>query len=715
MLNSIKLTNFRRHRELQVDFGAGLTVIRALNEQGKSTLLEAVSYALFGVKALRDSLDKCVTWGEPDRSLKVELDVTVDGVTYKVTRSKVGAQIDYEGGTVTGQNEVSSFVARLFKVDAGAAARLTMSNQNEIRGALEAGPKATTELIERLAEFSQLDDLIETMQEQLVLGAPTAIEANLANAKETLERAEAVLAGSNGAQLTDFERSIERLKDVEAQSRIARDSAGQLATQAGANLTSARQGERTRATLLEAMHRASANVESRHEDLRRHTVLPAPKDYGVRLETLQALAQSQREAIRRNNGLQRSYDAVAHALSAPAESVEGSVPELQNRLDHLIAADRQAELEISTLNGDIRLQEAALLHGSCSFCGKDFSDVPEVATRNAKTAQKLAAAKLELTRLQGLRTAFYAESTVLKPLLRQCESVLSLHAAYPEVTAVVGGRLPIHLKWTAEDPSVPLPDPRTAEAEIEDLKSAQRDHEVTKQRLADMQATLARDEAALKAAEAALAAHPASAVDMAQVEAEDQAARDALEAARQAHRDAERALDREELAYAEAKRAIERAAADVEGAKENITRFEKQLKTLEFNNALLKRVRQVRPLISDKLWNVVLSAVSSYFSEIRGVPSTVTKVADGFEVDGHSITSLSGSTLDALGLAIRVALVRTFLPTAPFLILDEPAAAMDDGRTENMLGFLSRCGFGQILMCSHEDVSESVADHIITL
>ena len=39
----------------------------------------------------------------------------------------------------------------------------------------------------------------------------------------------------------------------------------------------------------------------------------------------------------------------------------------------------------------------------------------------------------------------------------------------------------------------------------------------------------------------------------------------------------------------------------------------------------------------------------------------------------------------------------------------------DDDRTELMLGFLVTCGFPQTLLVTHEDISESVADNIITI
>jgi ABC-type transport system involved in cytochrome bd biosynthesis fused ATPase/permease subunit len=93
----------------------------------------------------------------------------------------------------------------------------------------------------------------------------------------------------------------------------------------------------------------------------------------------------------------------------------------------------------------------------------------------------------------------------------------------------------------------------------------------------------------------------------------------------------------------------------------------------------------------------------------------VTKDGDGFKVNGKSIDGLSGSTKDILGLAIRLALVRVFLPHAPFLILDEPSAACDDQRTEAMMGFLVSVGFDQMLVVTHESTSEQIASSLIEM
>jgi ATPase subunit of ABC transporter with duplicated ATPase domains len=200
-----------------------------------------------------------------------------------------------------------------------------------------------------------------------------------------------------------------------------------------------------------------------------------------------------------------------------------------------------------------------------------------------------------------------------------------------------------------------------------------------------------------------------------QAQTELDAARDATRAARDAVEEARRGLDAHTRALADQQAAYTRAVEEIKRVSERLGTLQAQLVELEFNNALLKKVRTCRPLLADKLWTLVLAASSSYFSDIRGVKSRVTKTSDGFQIDGHPVSSMSGSTLDALGLAIRVALVRTFLPSSPFLVLDEPSSAMDGDRTGNMLGFLSRAGFQQIILCSHDPLSESVCDNLITL
>ena len=146
-----------------------------------------------------------------------------------------------------------------------------------------------------------------------------------------------------------------------------------------------------------------------------------------------------------------------------------------------------------------------------------------------------------------------------------------------------------------------------------------------------------------------------------------------------------------------------------------VSRYTEELKAARQANALLKALRTVKPQLANQVWQTVCSTVSHYFSLMRNQPSVVSKEAAGFAVDGHDTESLSGSTLDILGLAIRIALTKTFMPTCRFLLLDEPFAASDAERTAQALGFISSVGFDQVVIITHEDATEAVADNLITI
>ena len=133
------------------------------------------------------------------------------------------------------------------------------------------------------------------------------------------------------------------------------------------------------------------------------------------------------------------------------------------------------------------------------------------------------------------------------------------------------------------------------------------------------------------------------------------------------------------------------------------------------HNELIRKLRSARPEIASKMWGTVLGAISRYFSQIRGEQSVVTRDADGFKVNGRSVAGLSGSTNDALGLAIRMALSKLFLPGVPLLFLDESFSGCDGNRELAGVGTLAGAGFSQVLLVTHSNLPEQIADNLITL
>lgn len=707
MINSITLTNFKRHENLTIAFGPGFTAVRGSNEAGKSTVLQALAYALFGTKALTDSLEDTVRWGSPVGTLRVDLDFTIDGVPHKVRRSKSSCQLDYAGQTVTGQVEVTNFIARLLKVDAGAAARLTIANQSAIRGALEAGPKATTELIERLSEFDQIDNLIEIMQEKLTLGNTATAAAAIAAATADLVRAKelAVPVDSVAAQKRietaqrHFAASMAELEAAELAQAAAQDAHAEV-----------REHAVRRDGLVRDHARANDALSKAVAKLDRAVVPPAPANVDTKVEALQRQISDAASASR----TAQLFEQVRPFTVPPSGTTfEGTIESLRTDISDervRVQADNEA---VITLRGDLKLLRAQLTHGSCTFCGKDFSGVPEVAARNAETSRKIE----EIETLLGAVLSVKPETAETLADLLAVEAanvkVMAVKAAAGEYAEYDGqGTLPYFLKWVGPDVGAVV-EVESLRREVKRLQTSVGEYETAKA-LREAAGALVKDaDRAQQAAARALTDCPEINIDAAQVKLDD--ARFATRVVRAAAEEARKDLDAHTRALKDQQDAYTRAVTEVARVTERLTTLEAQLVELEFNNALLKKVRTCRPLLADKLWTLVLAASSSYFSDIRGIKSRVTKSSDGFQIDGHPVSSMSGSTLDALGLAIRVALVRTFLPSSPFLVLDEPSSAMDGDRTGNMLGFLSRAGFAQVILCSHDPLSESICDNLITL
>lgn len=709
MLTRIHLQNFRKHRDTELRVQHGLTVMRGNNEAGKSTIIEGICYALFGVKALRSSIDEAVTHGEPVNTLRVDANLIIDGVEYSVRRGKSGAEVNYDGGRVTGQTEVTSFLCGKLRVDPSSAAKLMLAGQNEIRGALEAGPKATAELIERLAEFDQIDLLVERMQERLSLGSTTSAQERLAAAEQGLADSPAPVepdyssmqaeVDALGARLEELEKSRQELeaKIGAAQAGVAQAEAAKLkAEQAEANLR----------RLRTRYNQVCLDLQAALHDANKSVLWPTPEE--TMRERLAQLDQAE-ETL-------RVWRYVQPSLAPVGTQVEASVAEVVEEIARQKKLADDAQKVVAAEEKKAAVARSQISTGSCSFCGQDFSHLPEVAKKNADLQASIESAELSVAQHKGMRTAAMAEVAELEVVLQAARAAEAMLKAYPNhVKAKDPALVPAELEWCGPDVEGLENTPPEKVKILADLKALQSmEAEVAKAR--------ARAEA-LACTKAELEADVSQAVQ--EVEAAD--LRPDLEAAReQLQRLTQEAKPLRDLSGDIAAKKLEKiyAIKDAERqhkhAVESRARLESEVETLkdsikvtEFNNALLKRVRQCRPLIADQLWNIVLNAVSSYFSEMRGQQSAVTKDSEGFKVDGHGVASLSGSTLDILGLAIRVALVRTFLPNAPFMVLDEPCAAMDSQRTEATLGFIVACGFQQVIVVTHEDTSESVADSMI--
>lgn len=91
LLIRLKLENFRQHRDTDIIFQPGMTAIVGANGSGKSTVLEGITFALYGEqRETRETIR--FYWGEKKR-FSSELTFELDSKTYKVERSNADASL----------------------------------------------------------------------------------------------------------------------------------------------------------------------------------------------------------------------------------------------------------------------------------------------------------------------------------------------------------------------------------------------------------------------------------------------------------------------------------------------------------------------------------------------------------------------------------------------------------------------------------------------
>lgn len=709
MLTNLKLTNFRKVVSDEMVFTSGINVLRGANEISKSSRLEAIGYALFGSKALRTSLDACVTWNEPVASLKVALTLVVGVDTFVFTRSKGGSEVVKNGVVYcTGQNETSAFAATLLGADVNTAAKIMFSAQGDLRGALNEGPKALSQIMEDLAGFSSFDQILEAASEKLALGSPNLLEERLKGAEATLAAATESLPSQ--PDQAAHEAAVAALKD-----RIA---ANELAIpgleSAAASATTAWQ---------EASALFLKRIELDAKVSRATEVLEAAKTQVAALKpaTEQVVSDS-REALKLE-----IKDAEDFASRVAAYEIFTTLPDgdpylgtaEQFEVEHEQAAAVKAVLERdinSLVNKTNAAEHRRINHDKCSKCGQDVTHLATVIETNAAVDAELAALKIEDTAKRIELEQACIRWNNLERIRRHALKMQPMLAKLQGYVTLLETTYPATPTWNGAVPGNVGPDIAylrrtlaTQEAEVKALEAAKAKLELALEQ--QLNAHHAWVEANLALTNFV---GPDADTILALTEAKDQATL-SLHAAQGEVILVKQEIDAMLVAFNSATALWSMSAARIADAQTVIDDCKKDLSSLGFNNSLVKKLRAIRPIVANKIWSTVLASVSVMFSQMRGETSVVTKETSGFKVNGQAIESLSGSTLDVLGIALRCSLLRTFVPQCPLLILDEPAQGCDLARTESMLGFLQSLGMTQTLLVTHEEVSSAIADNIIEL
>ncbi|HJU13949.1 MAG TPA: AAA family ATPase [Candidatus Nitrosotalea sp.] len=179
MLHSVEIENFLSHVHTKIEFGTGVTVFVGPNGAGKSSVIDAITFALFG-EHVRKSTKGLVRRGAGQAYSKVEFSVgprkfeAVRKIDSKGTASAQLYEITDGGKAPLASGERKQFgesmtkeVESIIGLDFEKLKVASIVQQGELQAIIEADPRKFKELVNAIIGIDKLDTAYEIMKKSI--------------------------------------------------------------------------------------------------------------------------------------------------------------------------------------------------------------------------------------------------------------------------------------------------------------------------------------------------------------------------------------------------------------------------------------------------------------------------------------------------------------------------------------------------------------------
>jgi DNA repair exonuclease SbcCD ATPase subunit len=726
MLKSITTKNFKKLASGHFDFTPDLNIICGDNAKGKTTVTQALMFALFGVKAVPGSADKIPTWGEKD------CEVTVVMAQYTIIRTLKNCKVLVDNTPVaTGNSVCSAYIEEnITGTDLKGFRMLNWSAQGETSALLTIGSTQLQRDVERFSGVEFIDEMIklagtdlrdlkrdtdsfaDKRNDQMAGPLEIFIGAGVVSASEIESRTKEVTdehaeLAKNIAEEEDDSAKTTASKSISQRHLEAGEQGNQKAEQNTRDIAVA---ENTLGSAIASEALYSATAKSLAAELAELGEIVSEEDLDQRERNNNKAIATNTEIARVKEGSAKIkaglLDCEAGILSD--SDLASKVTDAKTAVDVLRDHYSQISPDAKSAQALVTATEQALASGVCSACKQS------IVSEESKAAhvEELQLAKDSLAPLLAKLAEIEAEAAIANPVFYAAEQDYEMYYKNWQKRQTDGEA---HI--AANDVYL-----ETATWTDTDAESKQLQNDRKSQTLAtSLQKQINNNAGSVKDAEEGIKAANA---DLAELREMSLPVLGQL--ALQTLRDE---IKQFEVDFNESRDLINGAKIQLSEMATEIKQLGKALADeLEFQEKLgkvktlsdfVQYLKDSRSRFLTSVWANILGAASGFLmqSTNNSITALMRSEKEGFMYceDGvfAPVESASGMQRGFIGVAVRLALAKSLRSSCALVVLDEPTESMREEPAMRLSGAL--LGNEQVLMVTHRESDKGVATNIVEL
>ncbi|MEM2487264.1 MAG: SMC family ATPase [Thermoproteota archaeon] len=756
LIERLEIRNFEGYRHAVIDFAKGLNIITGRNSTGKTTLLEAIAYALYGeAPGGRKRLLVSRLQGASGAML-VKITLNVNGRRIEVLREgrlyrrggseeyrteRVGLKVDGRNENIHSEEELNRRVSELLGMGVKAFTTLVYARQGELTSILEPkredmdlilGISLLKELAEQLETVKKVLEKYEGMDAKTMHGMykrqlPALrkqieqLAAQASSLSDDVRNLEEMLSKARSAELRGLLALIEERSDLEKRIRSCEDTLRGILIERGAES-------------LERLNQRAAETAQRETELKLKIQGLRAEESRLKEELDDLVAKIKEvEAYLRSAGVFTPEDlelkikakSAAYArINVDLEAAKWEFSAAEEKRNTLLG---RVNILASEIEEHMRILREGL--GSCPTCGQEVDPALLVDLVERKkilleqVKEEASKFESEYTRLKEKVCSLEAEAT------RLFNEVAGLRETHSRVLLILNGKTVKMLeeekdraqatlegvRESINEASMLLAAAQSERRALEEAAERARKLEEEKRRLeSDLQRCLSNLQAALQAL--GLQVKPDDPDLKAKVA--EQLPLSPEEISRR-----EKDLHAKRQQLSKLKKDLEDLEAGARETERKINELERRLERARLCERLLEKVRGgIEEVRERRLKRIADEALRIYELLTDQRVYKAFRLSDDYTVEvfpsrleGYiPAKRVGGGHQTLIALAIRTALLRV-LNKGGLIVLDEPTYGVDSDNLPQLMSFISEAAkkLEQTILVTHHGFGVEEAANII--